>query len=322
VPDDLPPWLDAEADPPELPARRRRWLLPLLAAVPWVLIAVLLLTRGPSGGVADATQATGGEGGTGTTSAEGPPEADVAAPAATPDALPGDASAGSTWAISEHRGAWRIVPGDGTTAAIAVVVARSWLTGVAPMLELPGLPAPAEATYLEHLAVEAIERPAPGAAVVTLVAVLLERGAEDQHEVRVERLAVPIVEVDDVPAPAGAPWWLPPPDLTVRELDRELLDDPDLQLAALEAFEAAGSPPVELLGLERTSSWPVIAHVRTEDPTGAAWEGPVWLRRHLEGFALAGLPLPSPPPHADAAPPLLSPQPDEGLEEPTTEDGP
>jgi hypothetical protein len=321
VPDDLPPWLDAEDDPPVPPARRR-WLLPLLAAVPWVLIAVLLSTRGPSGVVPDATQATADEGRTGTASAEGSPPADVAAPSAAPDALPGDGSAGSTWAINEHRGAWRVVPGDGTAAAIAVVVARSWLTGVAPTLELPGLPAPVEATYLEHLAVEAIERPAPGAAVVTLVAVLLERGAEDQHEVRVERLAVPIVEVDDVPAPAGAPWWLPPPDLTVRELDREPLDDPDLQLAALEALDAAGSPPVELLGLERTSSWPVIAHVRTEDPTGAAWEGPVWLRRHLEGFALAGLPLPSPRPHPDAAPPLPTPHPDEGPEEPTTEDGP
>jgi hypothetical protein len=321
VPDDLPPWLDADDDPPEPPARRRRWLLPLLAAVPWALIAVLLTTRGPSDVAADATQATGDEGRTATAAADGPAPADVAAPSA-PDALAGDASAGSTWAISEHREAWRVVPGDGTAAAIAVVVARSWLTGVAPMLELPGLPAPAEPTYLEHLAVEAIERPAPGAAVVTLVAVLLERGADDQHEVRVERLAVPIVEVDDVPAPAGAPWWLPPPDLTVRELDHEPLDDPDLQLAALEALEAGGSPPVELLGLERTSSWPVIAHVRTEDPTGAAWEGPVWLRRHLEGFALAGLPLLTPPPHPDPAPPLPTPHPDEGLEEPTTEDRP
>jgi hypothetical protein len=322
VPDDLPPWLDVEDDTPVPPPRRRRWLLPLLAAVPWVLIAVLLVPRAPSGVASDATQATGDEGRNGTPSAEDPPPADAAAPSAAPDALPDDADGGSVWAISEHRGAWRVVPGDGTTAAIAVVAARSWLTGVAPMLEVPGLPTPAEPTYLEHLAVEAIERPAPGAAVVTLVAVLLERGAEDEHEVRVERLAVPILEVDDVPAPAGAPWWLPPPDLTVRELDHAPLDDPDLQLAALEALDAAGLPPVELLGLERTSGWPVVAHVRTEDPTGAAWEGSVWLRRHLGGFALAGLPVPSSPPHPDAAPPLPTTRPDEALEEPTTEDGP
>jgi hypothetical protein len=320
VRDDLPPWLDAD-DAPAAPRERRRWLLPSFAAVPWVLIAVLLVLRGTAAPDVDA-EALPSTAGTIASSAPASPPPDV--PTAAPDEPIDETETAATWAITEHRGAWRVVPGDGAAAATAVVVARAWLTGVAPILELAGLPAPAGPTYVEHLTVEAIERPAPGAAVVTLVAVLLERGTEDQHEVRVERLAVPILEVDDVPAPAGTPWWLPPPELTLHELDREPLDDPDLQLAALEALEAAGMPAVELLGLERTSGWPVVAHVRTEDPSGAPWEGAVWLRRHLHGFALAGAPLPpaAPPPH-DPAPPPTEPAPrtDEGTEHPITEDG-
>jgi hypothetical protein len=319
--DDLPDWLDAEPEP--VAPRGRRSLLVVLAALPWCLVLALVVfprtspirTAGSVGGSAPARDAEpptshgphadapadatsdavaqpdtappdamprGGERGEG--------GADATAPATVPapdvDGAPPDAD----WWLTEHRGNWRISPGEGATASLAVAVARAWLTGIPPRLESAGIAPIHDASYVEHLVVEAVERPEEGAAVVTLLAVVLEVGDHDQT-VEARRLGVPVVETPDGPRPGGSPWWLPAPDLTPTDLTSEPVDDPAQVLAALEALEAGGFRELELLSLERTDGWPWVAHVEALSPTAdRPWEGAVWLRRHLDGFAVAGAP--------------------------------
>jgi hypothetical protein len=210
--------------------------------------------------------------------------------------LPAEEEAG--WWIAEHRGNWRIGHGEGATASLATAVARAWLTGVEPRLAISGIAPDRDRTYVEHLVVEAIERPADGAAVVTLLAVVLDND-EDVRSAGVQRLAVPIAETVAGPRPAGSPWRLPAPDLTPAPLVGEPVEDPELSLAAHDALEAGGLADggrIELTSLVRTSGWPWIAHVRVHPSPDAEldgaspWEAAIWLRRHLDGFALTGVP--------------------------------
>jgi hypothetical protein len=308
-----PGWLDGDPEPDT--ARGRRPILLVLAVLPWLVVLGMVATPH----VGDATPAPAsvrsgdtalpsyhagrddGPGGpVGTSQPDG-----TAQPGATgpPDRhpAPGDASLPTEeetgWWITEHRGNWRIDPGDGATASLATAVARAWLTGLGPHLAISGIVPDHERSYVEHLVVEAVERPADGAAVVTLLAVVLD-SAEDERSVDVRRLAVPIAETDVGPRPAGSPWRLPAPDLTPAPLVGETVEDPELSLAALDALETSGLADggrIELTSLVRTSGWPWIAHVRVQpshlDPDAAsAWEAAVWLRRHLDGFSLTGVP--------------------------------
>jgi hypothetical protein len=321
-----PDWLDDA--PPEAP-RGRRSLLLALAVLPWLAVLALLLrpaaptpitdplahelapaegdgsparfpgtapgtTRAPDDApdVTSPRDPSAGSHGTGADGTEG--EAGTG-PTASPVPDAGSVPEEGGWWSTEQRGNWRLAPGDGATAAIATAVGRAWLTEVAPRLEVTGIEPAGARTYAEHLAVEAVERPAAGAAVVTLLAVVLYADAE--HTAEVQRVAVPIAETPDGPRPAGSPWRLPAPDLTVTPLDASPVDDPPLVLEALEALEAAGfgeGRPLEVTTLERTDGWPWVAHVRISDTEAGAdprWEGSVWLRRHLDGFALSGVPL-------------------------------
>jgi hypothetical protein len=334
---DAPPdWLD---DAPPEPGRGRRSILLVLAVLPWLAVLALLLRPHASTPITDPVaheltpaeahgspeRSPGTAPGTTTTRDDAPdvtsPRHPPAGPHATgtagredeggtgsmasPGPVAGDATDGGGWWLTEQRGNWRLGPGDGATAAIATAVGRAWLTEVAPRLEVTGIEPDGARTYAEHLVVEAVERPAAGAAVVTLLAVVLYADAE--HHAEVQRVAVPIAETPDGPRPAGSPWRLPAPDLTVMPLDASPVEDPSLTLEALEALEAAGfgeGRALEVTALERTDGWPWIAHVRPNDDTEAAdprWEGSVWLRRHLDGFALSGVPLPAD--HAEAVGP-------------------
>ncbi len=284
--------------------RRRTRRLRLLAVVPWLVVAGLigaghLPNRAPAPTAAD----DGGPSSVPPRSVDAT-ETDDAGVAASGELLSpaADGPLGlGPIAIGTVRGAWRVGPEDGDAAALAVAVARAWLTGIEPRSALVGISPVSDHTYVEHLVVEAVERPTPDAAVVTLLAVLLERSDEAApHAVRISRLAVPIAFVDDRVRPAGSPWWVRPPDLRPVELPREEVLDPDLTLAALDALVDAGFEDPELIALASTPGWPWIATVDAIAPDGSAAEGDVWLRQHLEGFAVAGTPLRTPPDHSGA----------------------
>ncbi|MFA9430094.1 hypothetical protein [Egicoccus sp. AB-alg2] len=300
--DELPDWMDAPSDDAPGPDRRLRRLL-LLAAVPWVVVAGLVFRASGDGrapdpprpaagdAAAEATDeadlATAPETGAGTDPTAVAPPGGAGSPASDPDAADGDAvgePALEELLAVEWQAGWHDRPGDGATVATATAVARAWFTGVGPSLAIDGI-APTHADgYAEHLTVEALERPAPGAAVVTIAAIVLHAG--DDAEVRLHRLAVPVDETRDEPRPAGRPWPLPTRDPEVStptptdELGREHWP------AAERALSAAGYAQAELRGLQRTDGWPVLASVRTEDGDQV-----VWLRRHLHDFVVAGLPL-------------------------------
>jgi hypothetical protein len=323
--DDLPDWLDDDQEDP--PPRRRRTALLVLAGLPWLVVLSALVSprlapAPPGGDVPDAGSAvdapTGDHDGHGDAPPPGAGRVDV--PASTdPGAGPGTSPAEGTgpaepgWWLPEHRGNRRPGPGDGVTASVAVAVARAWLTGLPPRLEVRGITPAGDQGYVEHLAVEAIERPDAGAAVVTLLAVVLEVGEEQTADVR--RLAVPLVEEAGGPRPGGSPWWLPAPDLAAVPVDGEPVDDPALLAAATAAIHGAGLGHLEVVALERTSRWPWIARVRGDgsvapdgEAEGRAADGAVWLRRHRDGFAVAGEPLPrtpsgAPVPDASSTPP-------------------
>jgi hypothetical protein len=304
-------WLDDEE-----PTRRtsRRVGLTVLAACPWLLVAALLL--GPSwyggsqearpeqheatdaadherggdgvidGDVAETDDAGGADGAGGAEGELGGADGRSAAPeqavSDAPHGAPGEDGMDQLQ-LEEMRGRWRLGPDVEEAASLGVVVARAALTGVEPPLEIEDVgPAPPDA-YAEHLVVEAVERTERDATVVTVLAVVLE--GEEELTTDVRRLAVPIRLEATGPRPAGAPWELPPPELAPRPAELDPLDDPTAELVAAEALERAGLDDLELLALHTTEGWPVVAEVR--DPEDDA-TSTVWLRRHLDGFVVAG----------------------------------
>lgn len=311
MPDELPEWIDADPDDAPTPPRRSR-LLRVAALVPWAAIAALVLV-GHLGADdhtdPDHTDRTAVAGVSTMQDGDSTSDSSAQPPAPQPGGSPSednqpepttaavDPNDPALIPLSEHglvidelRGRWRLGPEDGDAAALAVAVARSWLTGIEPRLELGDLTPVTDHTYVEHLVVEAVERPQPDAAVVSLLAVLLDRH-EDTTEVRAARLAVPIAFVDDTVRPAGIPWWTTPPDLRPVELSRTPVEDPADLLDAVEALALAGFSDVELHTLEQTTGWPFIATLEATAPDGSTLDGEVWLRRHLEGFVVAGASL-------------------------------
>ncbi|MDP8961323.1 MAG: hypothetical protein M3N32_06905 [Actinomycetota bacterium] len=182
----------------------------------------------------------------------------------------------------------RAAVGPGDAAAVAVAVARAWLGDVGPPLDL-GLGRAGTGAYVEHLAVEAVDHPAPGAAVVTLVAVLLDTDDGAYRSARVVRLGVP-VRLDGTGAyPAGSPWWLPAPELTAAPPQWTPVEQQPELAEAGAALEAAGYRSVEVRSLERSEGWPwrVVA-VATAPGAATPAEHTVWLRDHLGHLVVAG----------------------------------
>ncbi len=286
------------------------------AVVPWVVLAVVLL--GETGGGPDGEEPAGAsQPGDPTTETQledpGPapvpgsqdPPADGAEPDASRDDPDHDASgpppveapdpAGGETEFMTLRGAWRGQAGEQDAAAMATVVARAWLTGTGPDLAIDGVPAPEPGRYVEHLAVEGVAMAGPEAAVVTLLAIVLDERGEDDEDaltVDVRRLAVPIALEARAARPAGSPWMLPGPELDAAVPISDAVDDPDRLAAAENALERTGFERIELRELSRTSSWPWIAQVRARTPGGERVDGPVWLRWHLDRFVVAGTIVP------------------------------
>lgn len=283
------------------PARRRVVLV--VAGLPWLVVVLLLVVPGRFGetGTTAADTDTQGAGSSAETShragADAPrPHTEAVAP--SPDEASSDASPPSPAedtdaseeqpALMELRGGWRVEPGDSAAAVLAVAVARAWLTGVEPRLEIVGIEPPSNDGYAEHLAVEAVERLSADAAVVTVAAIVLE--GDDQLRAGLRRLAVPITWSDGQPQPAGAPWPLPPLEPQAHGLPPgEPVTDPDVQLAAVAAVEDAGFADVELLDVEASPTGSVtMARIVARASSGQPVETTVWLRHHLDGFVVAG----------------------------------
>jgi len=305
-------WLGSTDDGDEDAPRQARPLLLVLASVPWLVVIGLLVlpgrvgteARGPDPGDPSRAGATHGDHEPG--SDTGPPGEAAADDPAPDDPAPDDPAPddparettdpevaasdppGQTVTLEgrELRGRWRVEAGPEEAVALAVVVGRAWLTGVEPVLDLGLDPSTrGDSGYAEHLVVEAVEHPASDALVVTLVAVMLDT---DGGSPAVRRLAVPIAMTPEGARLAGTPWDLPPPVLDRITLARETTTDEGDLDAARAALLAAGLTEPDLVALHHTGGWPVIAEVATP---GTDLTHEVWLRRHHDGFVVAGTTL-------------------------------
>lgn len=188
--------------------------------------------------------------------------------------------------LLEQRGRWRVEAGAEEAAALAVVVARAWLTDHEPRLSIAELATPDVGRYAEHLVVEAVEATTPELTVVTLLAVLLD--GQDELTTTVRRVAVPIALDARGARPAGSPWWLPGPDLTPAAPPTRPVEDAADLLEAVEALQAAGYEDVTLERLEDLGGAAAVATVTARTPDGEPHDGPVVLRRHVDRYVVAG----------------------------------
>ena len=287
-------------------AGRRRPVLLLAAGLPWLVLAVMMLRGGGGAGGAEPLAAPSPVPTAGA-SAEAPGAAAPGASAATPTPFPTTTEPQTATLIhSQARDTATIA--DAT--ALAVPIARAWLTGVPPRLDL-GIGQADEPGYVEHLGVESVDFPARGQLVVSLVAVMLHATGDQYTDVDVRRLAVPLTVSRAGARPAGSPWWLPDPDLSLDPPATTPVDDPDLLVQAGEALTAAGYRDVNVTSLARTEGWPWIVTATAVAPHASApAEHTVWLRSHMGGLIVSGwLPttgdgpngrVPSPAPSATA----------------------
>lgn len=293
-------WFDAsEQEPPDTsgaPDRRRR--LVALAAVPWLVVAALLVLplRGEPAPKAPAgTDAPVAPIAAGTDAPVDPVAAGTDAPAGgtapdgRQDTATADRTAEATTApltvleVEELRGRWRVAPGEEELAALALISARAHLTGIGPRLSIDSADPPPD-SYAEHLVLEAVEHPSPETTVVTVVAILLLEPTDGDGRVEVRRLAVPLAHGEEGPSTAGRPWELPPPSLpTATSVALEPVEDPALFSAADTALAVAGLGEQRTTALATAPGWPLVATT-----TGPDGEQQVWLRRHLDGLVVAG----------------------------------
>jgi hypothetical protein len=214
-------------------------------------------------------------GGTGTDGNRGPrPPGD--APRPTPDGGGSGRPVLDALLLREVRGGWRVEPGVEEAAALALIVGHGWqpdgVTGEDGM---------GEADPRRVVVLEAVEQPGQGAAVITLL--IAPRGVSAGAPVH--RVAFPILIDVDGASLGGAPWELPPPAHERRPLDGVPVADPELVASARRALDAVGHDGGSLRSLDATAGWPFIARTST----GAQ----LWLRWHVDGLVVTGLPLQS-----------------------------
>lgn len=285
--------LEDENERTRLP--RRRWVLGVAALAPWI-VAGAVVVRSLSAPVpaevtpsaAGSASAHGDLGGAAPVH-EGRSEGRSGGRSVDTGGAPNEMDEGYV-TVLEPGG--RVVPDVGDAAALALIAGRHWLGDLGAGLEL-GLGRAGTGSYVEHLAVESFDMPGAGSVVVSLVAVLLDVGEDTYTGARVVRIAVPVLLDGDGARLAGDPWWLSPPDLTVADLAWSPIEDPGELLQAAEALTAAGFTEVDVHALSSSASWPHRVEVSAVAPgaTSAATQT-VWLRRHLDGFVVAGA-LPS-----------------------------
>jgi len=197
--------------------------------------------------------------------------------------------------IQELRGDWRIAAGSEEAAALAVLAAHAWARDIAAATpptsraDVPRGPA--------AISLEAVERPGPSAAVVTILIDLDgDLGAARRAagiDPGVVRLAFPIDLSAGVPGLAGTPWRLPSPGLEPHAIRTRPITDERLIASARRALDAVGLDGEAMVALEGTDGWPFIARLNdtASSPGGPAPAGDPWLRWHLDRFVVTGVPL-------------------------------
>jgi len=267
------------ADPPDAPRRSRRPLLLALAAVPWLVLVVVLVRPPAAQQVVEEPAAP--------TALE--PVVHGTAPPVVHETPPTEESAAAAGAAPSAQVHGPTPDPVGTAGAVAVVVARAHLGSTGPTLTIPGVEPGPPGRYVEDVAVEGIDMPAPGAAVVRVVAVVLTASGDHYDAVEVIRLAVPVAFDGGRAAPAGQPWVLPAIDLAPVPLDVVPDDRAETVEAAREALQAAGYADPTDIRVGTTEGWPVVAEFTAVAP-GSSEPAThlVWLRRHLDGLAVAG----------------------------------
>ncbi len=290
-----PPWDAFEEPEPEPEPTRRSVRLLVLAAIPWAVVAVLVFrTMGTDAAPAPAAPSD-------VPSPIAPALAETATGPADVPSAPGatDARNASTHAPAAVRFGVRVAPGPADVAAMAVLVARTWLGDVGPEPSVEVGAAEAPPVYVEHVAVEAVDIPTSDTAVATVVAIVLDTADDTYTSARVVRLAVPVALDRTGAHPAGDPWWLPVPDLTARPLAWTPVEDPELLTRAGAALEAAGYRDVSVIDLATSSTWPVRVTAEAVAPgSERTGEHVVWLRDHLGDLVVAGA---LPPAHRSPA---------------------
>lgn len=264
-------WALEQDDEPAV--RRAPWLL-IAGVVPWVVLAVMLLRPATAPGTDTATMST-------TIAEAGASEDTTTGPVAPPPPSGATATILSSGAPAG--------PSASELAAVAVVIARAHLSGAGPRLAVAGAE-PAPDRYVEHATVESVTHPGPGAAVVTVLAVVLTVADGAYADVALTRVAVPLTLDGTRVAPAGPVWMLPPPDLAPEPLTTgDPIEDPVVLTEAGAALVRAGFTDTAVDELVATASWPLIATVDAVAPGDVvARRHEVWLRSHLGDLVVAG----------------------------------
>lgn len=288
---------------------RRWWWLVGVALVPWLVLAVTVL---PDDGAPGASAPSSSAPSSPAPSPVSPPGGARSAPS-DPDTDPATGAGHPTTAGDSRPPPTLRDPATGDPSsgaprireavAVAGVVARAWLTDLGPSMRVPGIK-PVGRGYVDQLHVAGVDHPAPGAVVVTLLAVLLEKTDGRYTSASLRRLAVPVVTGADGASPAGRPWWLPTPRLSQRTLPTEDLEDPGLLVDAGAALTAAGYSSVDVRSLRRTGSWPYVVTARAVAPgERRVARHLVWLRAEGARLVVAGTPARGRPGDTTAAVP-------------------
>ena len=221
----------------------------------------------------DGVRVSPPSGGTGTLGEPGTPAPRDASPSVREGEGPGRPVLDGLL-LREVRGGWRVEPGVEEAAALALIVGHGWRPDRVASEDDMG-----DDGSRRIVIVEAVEQPGAGAAVITLL--IAPRGV--LVGAPLHRVAIPVVIDADGASLGGAPWELPRPAHDRRPLDGVAIDEPALVASARRALDAVGHDGASLVALEATVGWPFIARTST----GAQ----LWLRWHIDGFVVSGLPL-------------------------------
>jgi hypothetical protein len=307
-----PAWLDDEDLSEEPVPRRARPLLIALALLPWVVVVALFVVPGEQANQgaqtlegADAIEGAHGVDGSVTPEPSTPepstPDPSTTEPPATepPTTEAVDRGAEGTVSDAEAPGPGTSAvrsptpaPGDADLVAVALLAARSWLSGADRHDHALAIPSPEPTQYAEHLHLEGFDGD-QDLLVARVVALLLDVDAAQPP--RLQRIAVPLATTPDGPRLLGEPWALPTPTLDVAALSTETLTDPVLTEAAEQALRDAGFAAPRVRRLARTAGWPLVVAFTTEQRDE---EQQVWLQAARGGeLRVAGQLAPPDPEH-------------------------